>query len=351
MEKRRTEQAGLAGAPAGRRSGLRRSATPTDKMRNSPLCPPQPPRAPGGARAWLVLIALSWGFNWPAVKLALNEMPIWSMRAVGLTAGSVLLLALARASGRSLRVARRQWPALMLAGLLNVTVFNVLTAVAQTLMPTSRAVILAYTMPLWTALLARIFLAERLPPRRRVALALGAAGLAVVLAPLASELGTPALRGAVAAILGAAIAWAGGTIVMKRVGFTSDPLVVTAWQLAIGAVSVFLGAVVFEAGALARFAFWPTSVSGWAGLLYNCVIGIALSYFLWFGMVARLPASTAAIGVLLVPVVGVTASMALIGEEPSLADGLGFLLITAAVIINAQGPAARGERAKAVGDA
>jgi drug/metabolite transporter (DMT)-like permease len=283
-----------------------------------------------------MVIALSWGFNWPAVKLALNEMPIWSMRAVGLTVGSLLLLALARLSGRSLRVDGRQWPALLLAGLLNVTVFNVLTAVAQTLMPTSRAVILAYTMPLWTALLARLFLGERLPPRRRIALGLGAAGLAAVLAPLGSELGTPALQAAVAAILGAAIAWAAGTIVMKRAGFTSDPVVSTAWQLAIGAVSVWLGAVAFEASALATFAFWPRSGSGWAGLAYNSVIGIALSYFLWFGMVARLSASTAAIGVLLVPVVGVTASMALIGERPSPADAVGFVLIMAAVFINAR---------------
>ena len=70
------------------------------------------------------------------------------------------------------------------------------------------------------------------------------------------------------------------------------------------------------------------------------MIGIALSYFLWFGMVARLPAATASIGVLLVPVVGVAASMAIIGEQPSLADGLGFVLITAAVFINVREPPA-----------
>jgi len=290
-----------------------------------------------GLRAWLLLIALSWGFNWPAVKLALGEMPIWSMRAVGLSAGSLLLLALARASGRSFAIAVRQWPLLVLAALLNVTIFNVLTAVAQTLMPTSRAVILAYTMPLWTALLARLCLGERLPPRRQLALGLGAAGLAAVLAPLRSGLETPALQAAVAAILGAAVAWAAGTIVMKRASFSGDPLIVTAWQLAIGAASVWLGALAFEAQALATFSFWPISLLGWAGLLYNSVIGIALSYFLWFGMVARLPAATAAIGVLLVPVVGMTAAMALLGERPSLADGLGFVLITAAVFINARG--------------
>jgi drug/metabolite transporter (DMT)-like permease len=313
----------------------------------SPLSDPPLLRSDSGSlRAWLLLIAVSWGFNWPAVKLALNEMPIWSMRWVGLSAGSALLLLLARASGRSLHVGARQWPALILAGLLNVTLFNVLTAVAQTLMPTSRAVILAYTMPLWTALLARIFLGERLSARRRTALALGAAGLAAVLLPLRSELGTPSLDAAVAAILGAAIAWAAGTIVIKRAQFRSDPVVITAWQLAIGAISVGLGALAFEGAELRALSFWPQSLPGWGGLLYNSVIGIALSYFLWFGMVARLPAATAAIGVLLVPVVGVLASMAIIGERPSLADALGFILITSAVVVNTRSVARRPEHAQ-----
>jgi len=303
-------------------------------MRSAYPDPPAPPSGSSNLRAWLLLIAVSWGFNWPAVKLALNEMPIWSMRTVGLSAGSALLLLLARASGRSLRVAGREWPALILAGLLNMTLFNILTAVAQTLMPTSRAVILAYTMPLWTALLARIFLGERLAVRRRVALGLGTAGLAAVLIPLRSQLGTPSLDAAVAAILGAAIAWAAGTIVVKRAHFTSDPIVTTAWQLAIGATSVGIGALAFEGAELRQFSFWPQSLPGWLGLLYNSVIGIALSYFLWFGIVARLPAATAAIGVLLVPVVGVTASMVLFGEQPSLADAIGFCLITTAVFIN-----------------
>jgi len=305
-------------------------------MRSASSNPPAPSSGSSSLRAWLLLIALSWGFNWPAVKLALNEMPIWSMRTVGLTVGSALLLLLARASGLSLRVAARQWPALILAGLLNMTLFNILTAVAQTLMPTSRAVILAYTMPLWTALLARIFLGERLTLRRRVALGLGAAGLAAVLLPLRSQLGTPSFDAAVAAILGAAIAWAAGTIVVKRARFTSDPVVTTAWQLAIGAISVGIGALAFEGLEVRQFSFWPQSLPGWLGLLYNSVIGIALSYFLWFGMVARLPAATAAIGVLLVPVVGVTSSMLLFGEQPSLADAIGFFLITTAVFINAR---------------
>ena len=134
-----------------------------------------------------------------------------------------------------------------------------------------------------------------------MALVLGAAGLAVVLAPLGSELGEAAFEAAVAAILGAAIAWAAGTIVMKRAGFASDPLANTAWQLAIGAVTVWVGALPSRPPRSPRFDFWPKPRPVGAGLLYNSVIGIALSYFLWFGMVARLPAATAAIGVLWSP--------------------------------------------------
>ena len=76
-----------------------------------------------------------------------------------------------------------------------------------------------------------------------MALVLGAAGLAAVLAPLRSRLGEAIRAAAIVAILGAAIAWAAGTIVMKRAGFASDPIVNTAWQLAIGAVTVWFGAL------------------------------------------------------------------------------------------------------------
>lgn len=286
------------------------------------------------ATLWLLLISLSWGFNWPAVKLALNEMPIWSMRAVGMSLGAGLLLLLAKLSGRSLIVARSEWGRLVLAGMFNVTGFNLLTAFAQTLMPTSRAAILAYTMPLWTALLARIFLGERLNPRRRLALALGAAGLAAIVMPLVPSLGVPAVQGGILAILGAALSWATGTIIVKRAPFGADPVATTGWQLAVGAVSACIGFLIFEVPHLAEHAFWPATAWGWGGLLYNSVIGVALSYFLWFAIVARLPASTAAIGTLLVPVVGVASAMAIIGDRPSLFDMIGFVLIIAAVLLN-----------------
>ena len=72
----------------------------------------------------------------------------------------------------------------------------------------------------------------------------------------------------------------------------------------------------------------PPHIVVWSA--YNGLIGMGLAYFLWFVIVERLPATTASLGSLLVPVVGVIGSAVMIGERPSLTDTIGFALIFAA---------------------
>jgi drug/metabolite transporter (DMT)-like permease len=68
------------------------------------------------------------------------------------------------------------------------------------------------------------------------------------------------------------------------------------------------------------------------GLLYSTFIGTALAYLLWFQTVARLPASIAGLGTLLVPVIGVLAAMLLLGDRPTGSDLIGFGLIFIAAL-------------------
>ena len=66
---------------------------------------------PLGGVLLLATLTLLWGGNWPAMKLALRELDPWTFRTVCLLVGGGGLLALARASGQSLRVPRRErWP-------------------------------------------------------------------------------------------------------------------------------------------------------------------------------------------------------------------------------------------------
>ena len=284
-------------------------------------------RPEGSARLLVPVIGVLWGLNWPAVRLSLDSLPPWTMRALGLGAGALALFAVAGLGKRTLAVPRSARIHVAVTGLLNIGAFNVLLAFAQLSTATSRAAILTFTMPLWATLLARLFLGERLDVTRRLALALGAAGLAALLMPLALGHGlAPGLFYALAA----GFCWAAGTVYLKRVRLGMAPIALAAWQLAVGAAAAGAGALLFESPAQFR----PFHTATVLALLYHVLLAQSLAYALWFDVIARLPAATAALGTLIVPVVGVSGSMLILGERPSTADFVGFaLILTAAVLV------------------
>jgi threonine/homoserine efflux transporter RhtA len=60
------------------------------------------------------------------------------------------------------------------------------------------------------------------------------------------------------------------------------------------------------------------------------VLGTGTAYGLWFSIIRRLPATTASLGVLGSPVIGVISSVLILGERPTATDIVGFALILAA---------------------
>ena len=62
-------------------------------------------------------------------------------------------------------------------------------------------------------------------------------------------------------------------------------------------------------------------------IFYIGVIGVGLPHFLWWAIVGKLPAVTAALGSLLVPVIGIAGSMILLGDRPTELDLIGFTLV------------------------
>jgi drug/metabolite transporter (DMT)-like permease len=274
------------------------------------------------AKLLVVLLGLAWGFNWIATRIVLEALPPWTLRTVGIALGAATLFAAAAIRGVSLSVPRAERMKIVIAGFFNVAIFGVCSAYSQVYGTTSRAVVIAYSMPIWAALLARIVLKERLNAVKLIALSLCAAGLAVLIWPLA-RIGLP--LGALFA-LGCALSWAAGTIYLKWTNITVSTLTTAAWQLLIGALMLAVGMLAFDG--LPHL--WPLPPHILVWLAYNGLIGMGLAYFLWFEVVDRLPTTTAALGSLLVPVVGVIGSAVMNGERPSLTDIIGFALIFAA---------------------
>ena len=71
-----------------------------------------------------------------------------------------------------------------------------------------------------------------------------------------------------------------------------------------------------------------------AALAYHIIFPQAVAYALWFGLIARVATSTAALGTLLVPIFGVLGAVVLLGERPSVLDLVGFALILTAVVLD-----------------
>jgi drug/metabolite transporter (DMT)-like permease len=145
------------------------------------------------------------------------------------------------------------------------------------------------------------------------------AGLAVLIYPAAAEGASLGLWLA----LGSALSWAAGTIYLKWARIKGDVIAITAWQLMVSLLVIAACVVAFEGVPHV----WPLSAAALACLVYHGTIGTGVAYFLWFEVVGRLPAATASLGTLLVPVIGILGAVALLGERPSVADAVGFTLI------------------------
>jgi len=278
------------------------------------------------ARFLVVALAFGWGFNWIATRMILEWLPPWTMRSLGIGLGAASLVLSALFARKRLSLSKHQVAHVTVAATLNVFIFNVCSAYAQVFGTTGRAVVIAYSMPIWAAVLAHLTLKEPLDRRRLLALALCLAGLVTLIAPQV-RLGAP--LGALFA-LGGAWAWAGGTVYLKWAKIEADALAVTAWQLLIGFSALAIGMYIAEG--VPQLNHLPVKVYGW--IAYSGLIGLGLCYFLWFVVVDRLAAITASLSTLLVPVIGVIAALLVFGEIPALNDVIGFgLIFTAAACV------------------
>jgi len=280
-------------------------------------------RAPAGsAKLLVVLLAFAWGLNWVAAAIALREMSPWTLRFAGAGIGGAILFAAAIVTGHRLRVPRGEHVHIMVAGALNVAGFQLLSGFAQLSGATTRAIIITYTMPIWTVILSRLVLGEKLTAIRIVAFALCVTGVAILVRPLFAEGFPPSVFYS----LGCALSWAVATVYIKWARVTVEPLVNAAWQLLFGFVFIAAGTFLFEGYPH----LWPVSRATISAVLFVGVIGVGLAHFLWWSIVGRLPAITASLGSLLVPVIGVSASVLALGERLTPPDIVGFAMVFAA---------------------
>jgi drug/metabolite transporter (DMT)-like permease len=316
-----TPPALAAGPPAGARATAARSGA------SGSLAP--------AAIVLLVTLIITWGVNWPMMKLALQEVPPWTFRSLCLMVGGGALLLLARAAGTPMSVPRRLLPALALVSLFNITGWHLFSAYALLHTGSGRAAIIGYTMPLWASVLSIWVLDVRPTARQFAALLLGMAALALLMVKDLGVVGAAPIGALL--MLGAALCWAVGTVLVKR--FAWDGLEITAltaWQQLIGGLPIVLGWWLLEPVPDLRALSLPAAFA----LAYAVFVATIFCQTAFFKLLSMLPAHVAGISVLPVPVVGVVSSAIILGEPVGLAEVAALVLVVGGLFLLVR-PAAR----------
>jgi drug/metabolite transporter (DMT)-like permease len=260
--------------------------------------------------ALLAALTLVWGTNWPMFAIALRELPVATFRTGVLSIAIVTLGLAMRWRGDSFAVPHGRWPHLLLAAMMNLTIWNIATSLAVLHIPSGHASVLAYTMPLWVALLGFVVFRQPLTGRLLLALAIGAAAVAALM--------IPNFRSYAQAPLGlfwglsAGFCWAIGTFVIKRTSWPGMGLSLTFWQIVLAWPPIALGMGVLDG--------WPTAMPSTAALLataYTGAIPMALGTAAWFALVKLLPTQVAALSSIAIPIVAVVSGVVLLHEPLS----------------------------------
>jgi len=267
-------------------------------------------RASPKVLALLAGLTLAWGTNWSMFSVALNELPVLTFRTGSLTVAVIVLYAIVKGRGESLVVPSSRWLPLIAASMMNLTVWNIATSLAVLYLPSGHASVLAYTMPLWVALLGFVLFHQPLSGRLLAAILIGAAAVVALMAPNFKSY-AHAPWGLFWGLF-AGFCWAVGTFIVKRTSWPGMGLSLTFWQVAASWPPIAIGAALIDGPP----AHWP-STEAIVVTLYTGAIPMALGTSAWFALVKLLPTQVAGLSSIAIPIVAVASGVIFLHEPLS----------------------------------
>ena len=272
----------------------------------------------------LVALTLMWGLNWPMMKLSVRELPALYFRSITMAMGAVWLGAYYLRQGIRMWPQGREWRDIVVLGVPNILLWHSFAILGVQALPSGRASILGFTMPVWTVVLGALFMGVALSWRNAVAVVAALTGIGLLISHELSALqGQP--MGVLWMELGA-ISWGFGTLLMRRMRSTIPVQALTVWMMLLSSPFIWVAAVGTES--------WPAldlSLWGWVSVAYAVLINYGFAQIIWFGMARDLPASTSAMSIMAVPVVGTLCATVVVGEFPHWQDFAAMVCVVLAI--------------------
>jgi drug/metabolite transporter (DMT)-like permease len=277
--------------------------------------------------ALVVFICLTWGFNQPAVKLAIHEVPPLIQCAIRSSLATLMVFGIMR--WRGLPIMARDGT--LVAGLIAGALFGfefVLIYRGLLYTTASRAVLFIYLAPFFVVLGARWFFpGDRFGLMQWLGLLLAFVGMVVAFGVPAPATEPNQLLGDVMMAF-AALGWAATTLIIKSSALARvSPEKTLLYQLVVCVVMVTLGALVFGE----RIVAMPSAVA-LGSLAYQTIV-VGTTFSLWFALIVKFSASRLSAFTFLTPLFGVAAGHLVLGEPLTPAFAVAVLLVAAGLIL------------------
>ena len=279
------------------------------------------------------LVAVTWGLNFPAIHLSLEQFPpffLVALRFAVLALPTLLLVPLPQVPWR--------WVLGYGAGF-GVLQFLFLYLAMDSGMPTGLASLVLQSSAPFTVLLAGVLLRERLSARQVVGVAVAVAGLAGIAVHRAELGGTATLLPVLLTLCGG-LGWSLGNLCTRRAR-APHPLRLTLWMTVVPPVPMLLASLALEGPARIATSLTTlgtrTGALALAGLAFTAVVATIGGTGLWTWLMSRHPSSTVAPFSMLVPVVGLGSSWLLLGEPVHAVELACGAVVVAGVLVGTRG--------------
>ena len=275
---------------------------------------------------WVMLITLAtvWGGSFLFNAILVGELPVLTIVAIRVTVAALALWGFMHATGRKISTSLHVWGALLILGVLNNAIPFSLIVQGQTQITSGLASILNATTPLFTIVVAGIFLTdERFSVLRVLGVIVGFSGVILMVGPDALG-GLGADFWAQLCALGAAISYGFASVFGRRFR-----------ELRVDPVMVATGQVTMSSLVLWPIALWIDGPQDIANISFNAALsmfGLAVlctsfAYILYFRILERAGATNISLVTFLVPISAIILGILVLGEQIFIKEIIGMMLI------------------------
>lgn len=291
----------------------------------------------------LMLVVSSWGLNIVMVKYMTQHLDPAIVTAIRIPIAGLALLVFAWGMYGFYKPDRKQWLLLLYIGVTSILIHQITLSFGVTMTSATNASLILGLNPLTTAILASLFVGERMTGRLIVGIALGFAGVTIAVTDL-SPGGTSWMRlpgWGDTVMFVSMVGYVMGALLIKKLSATSIPTLVTT------AYSTLIGGVLLNVIAIGHVGFGGYNVAGtpgmvWMVMLISALGATSLGSLGWNYAIKIIGAARTAMFINIMPFVSMVGAAVFLGEEIRLVHWLAFSVTSAGVMIAMRKPPAAG---------